>query len=1178
MNEDAIIKVDFDVDLSKFEEQIKELQQQVDNADISKGLDAKLITSVRHLRAETNNFVNSLKEADRNNEGIIRLQENMQNLQKSTNAVRDAMVEVEKAQGRYLNMNVNNKVYNAEEQRKQVEEGRRAVLASVNAYAQLHSTQQTAAQDAIKAEQAVQQEVEKTTEEKKQGEEEVHEKRTKNEKKAHTQGLINIRKKRSLIISGIKEFYTNVTKYTKMWMGLLGSAFTKVGIGFKNLLGSIFNRTDKTASSLFSNLKGLLGIAGGIGLYKLGSEAISVSNEFKNLGDTSEVVARKMSDAFYDAAGDSYNELVKLSNGTTKVTTTLTRFINTWTGQIALMKAQLTAIGTNLGNLLIKVFYPLLVVLNKILAVVNLLVNKLASLFGFNTASLKNILGDIGGASENNKGMDAYAKATDKAAKSTKKLKDETKKAKDNLQSYDKLNNNTTDNLDELSDTLDDLSDLGGVNAEGLIDTDKLFDNLMQDLDLIPDWLKKWINDLTELIKEGDWNGVGRKIGELVNKGLYALNDFLSDPDLIPRMQRFNSALLNFINGLADEVDWRVLGNDVAKGLNTITFAIDDLYTQAVQKDTLKKIGNAIYSTLKGFLDEFEPEQAGRAATSLLRSIIDIVHQALSNIDDKDIEQIAKGIHGVLSGAFDRLLGISEGENKSGAKKIGESIAKLINIALESIGELINKDTATSAADAIIDILNSAILGLDEVRMKKALSGMLQFIGQFFSKLATEINTDEFIDKITGAINNSIENGDVETAVKGFTKFINNVIQALKKMVYKIDRRGLLNAIKNGFVAGGGKEIINDWLIYVAAPSAVLALAHGFAKAAEWKMVGRVVGLKSGSAISGAMSGAVAAGGKGLFALKNLAGIGGGLTAVIGFLDSVNNGLNKTNATATILGLTLMGLSMGGPIGGVIGALLAGLAELGVAYEKNTDGFRDWVDGIIAGIGTLKNDVSVKIEKIKTSIQNKFNNIIKSAYSWGRDIIQGLINGITSKNGNVSKTVNSIVNTVTSTFSKGLQIFSPSHVMRDLAYFIPEGVAVGIEDGESDVASAIDSMLESVKFSDFYNESLSETDSFVQSVEDKLAGITTPSLDTLKYTNKILTSPSSTANALSQSYADRAEQRTDGVLAGIYNRMINAGQNSGKNVTVDVYLDKNNRLGQFVIDTVRGNVVMTGGV
>jgi hypothetical protein len=240
--------------------------------------------------------------------------------------------------------------------------------------------------------------------------------------------------------------------------------------------------------------------------------------------------------------------------------------------------------------------------------------------------------------------------------------------------------------------------------------------------------------------------------------------------------------------------------------------------------------------------------------------------------------------------------------------------------------------------------------------------------------------------------------------------------------------------------------------------------------------------------------------------------------------------------------------------------------------------FNNGLTNIRAGIEQAKVDINTRVDEIINNIHQSFTNFVQNAFTLGENIIKGIADGISSGIGWVRDKVDSIVNEIESRFSSGLRIFSPSRVMRDLAIYVPEGVALGIEDGEPYVESAMNDMLNSIKFSDFFNESLDETTAFVSSVSDKLAEIETPTLDSLKYQSKLLSNPASTARTLSQSYADNAGQRTDGVLSGIYNRMITAGQASGRNVIVDVYLDKNNRLGEYIIDTMKGNVVMTGGV
>ncbi len=1235
--EKAVIQVDFEVDFKDIESSLKELQDKLSNIKFSPNMDSAIFTDIKKFLTQFNNVKSTMSSAETGTDYFKKLDE-------SVNSLHERLIRTRQAYGVFLREyneanNLPNPWAEREKTFKQSEEALKAIneeneknkklayedlryYEAISKFkANLNNEEQQGEelkQQNLTKDIALQQElnsveqqntgkveqlqnennlIEKKITTEKQGVEDITQERKKSENKLNTQGLLNIRKKRSLAISAIKEFYNNVKKYTSMWMGLLDSALSKVGAGFKSLLGSIFNRTDKQASSLLSNLKGLLGIAGGIGIYKLGTEAIEVSNDFKTLGDTGAVVARKMSNAFYDAAGDTYNSLVKVSNGTKTVTTTLQKFINTWTGQVSLLKAQLTAIGVNLGNLLIKIFYPLLVVLNKILAVVNLLVNKLASLFGFNTKSLSDILGTVGGEGVKNKGLDEYSKSADKASKATKKLSKETKKASDNLQSYDKLNNNTSKDLDDLTDALDDIADIG-VDPEGLIDTDALFNNLLDDLSLVPDWLKKWIDELIALIKAGDWEKVGSHIGDLVNKGLKALDDFLDSPDLLAKIHKFNNNLLDFINGFIKTVDWDMFGRDVAKGLNTITYAIDDLYTQAVEKGTLKNIGDALYDSIMGFAKNVKAEQAGRAAVSLIRSVIDVIYQALSNISDEDMDLLAQKLYDFVKGAFTRLVGKLEGEDKTGAEKIGESIAKIINIGLTFIGKLINQDTAEKAADAIITILNSAINGLDKARLKTALSGLLNFIGTMLTKLATEIDTDDFVDKVTGAINNSIKDGSLQNMVKGLTLFVNKFFDTLIDIVKGTDKNGLFKAVKDGFIEGGGLSLLLKWLEFVVAPSLVLAVVHGVAKAGEWALMGSIFRNGLGGTFSIIAGSITKIFGSALVkgAFKAAGAVGGLTIAFDAMFDTYNNGINGMNASLSIIGGAVAGFSMFGPGGAVVGAVAAGLVELNALWQQYPQIFEnvgqkigefvgsiivdlyEFNNKILVNIENAKNSISNKVTEIINNIQQKFNNMINKAVHWGEDFMRGIANGIGNGIKWVTDKVSNIVSDIKNTFTNGFQIASPSKVMESLAIYIPEGVAKGIDDGLSAIDDATSDMIDSIKFTDFYTTAYNETDIFVDDVTNRLKDIETPILDPLKYQSNIINNPASTARTIAQGYADISTQKTDGVLAGIYNRIIGAGQQAGRNVTIDVYLDKNNKLGQYVIDTVRGQVVMTGGI
>ena len=1044
------------------------------------------------------------------------------------------------------------------------------------------------------------------------------------------------------IKSSIKDLVNNVKLASNTITSLAkfaGSSLISIG---NQVIESLKNRI----SSIVNTIKGLVQID----LRQLGYNAIGIANEFKNLGGTAQIVARQMSNAFYEAAGDSYESLVQLSNGTGKVTSTLLNFMNSWTGQIALVKAQLTSIGANIGNLLMKVFYPLLVVLNKILAVVNALIGKLASLFGFKTENLSSILGNVGGASPTqNKGLEDYTKSTNKAAKATKKLSDNTKKAKDNLQGYDKLNNNTTDDLEDLTDKMDDLASDGlgdlGAGAGGIFDTDKLFDNLMDDLNLIPEWLQEWIDKLIDLVKAGDWYGVGAHIGDLVNKGLKSLDDFLNDDSLRAKLQKFNEAFLDFANGLLDTVNWSLLGKTIASTLNLIAFEINDLYKQAVKKGTLIKIGKALHDAFFGFVKNVDAYEVGKAVTTLMRSIIDIVYTSLSTMTGIEAEKLAEQLFNFVDGAFDRLMGMEEGDLASGAEKIGTIIANVINLGFSIIGKLINKDTATKAADAIVTILNTAIEGLNVNKMETALTGLLNFVSTLLTKLATEINFEEFTSKISETLNNSIQNGDVEQFVASVIGFIKKIYDSVKQIIHDTDKSDLVKAILNGIIEGGGGELIKDWAMFSLAPKLIGALAIGIAAFAgsKWLLTsaftkalgmanltgaGAEVGATAVEGATGALEGATgaaeAAGSAVGGVLATVLQVVGAIAGIIGFVknfaDAITGGLDESNAKATILYATLTGFALGGPIGGIIGALVGGFADLVLAFIQDTDQIREKTGELFNYLGlkikeipqqilvnllTILDNIQFLFNRAKNVIETAFPNLtnaiktgVTNALNWivntiknfmstifnagklvGEWAAKGIANGISAGIKWITDKVDSVVKSIKNRFSNGLQIHSPSKVMENLAIFVPKGVAKGIADGQGSVDDAMSDMITSMKFSDFYTDAYNQTDTFVDDVTKRLQDITTPELDPMKYQADIIKNPTQTASMIAQSYNESSAAQASGIMSSIYNRIVaGAAQTGGKNVVVDVYLDKNNRLGQYIIDTMRGDVVMTGGV
>ena len=92
------------------------------------------------------------------------------------------------------------------------------------------------------------------------------------------------------------------------------------------------------------------------------------------------------------------------------------------------------------------------------------------------------------------------------------------------------------------------------------------------------------------------------------------------------------------------------------------------------------------------------------------------------------------------------------------------------------------------------------------------------------------------------------------------------------------------------------------------------------------------------------------------------------------------------------------------------------------------------------------------VTNIWTTIQNAFNNgvtwlsgLVSTMAQIGRDIISGLINGITERIGALTEKINSVKNTIVGGLKNALKVHSPSKVTMELGTFVTEGLAIGMQ-------------------------------------------------------------------------------------------------------------------------------------
>nr|WP_255782781.1 tape measure protein [Geobacillus sp. YHL] len=117
---------------------------------------------------------------------------------------------------------------------------------------------------------------------------------------------------------------------------------------------------------------------------------------------------------------------------------------------------------------------------------------------------------------------------------------------------------------------------------------------------------------------------------------------------------------------------------------------------------------------------------------------------------------------------------------------------------------------------------------------------------------------------------------------------------------------------------------------------------------------------------------------------------------------------------------------------------------------------------------SMKSAVSFIMSGIKSTITSMWNSAVSflkgiNLFSIGKDIIQGLINGISSMVGSIKKRVEEIASSIPAWAKKILGIHSPSRVMMEVGQWTTVGFAKGIESKKQDVEKSAKKTAEAAK-------------------------------------------------------------------------------------------------------------------
>ncbi len=125
---------------------------------------------------------------------------------------------------------------------------------------------------------------------------------------------------------------------------------------------------------------------------------------------------------------------------------------------------------------------------------------------------------------------------------------------------------------------------------------------------------------------------------------------------------------------------------------------------------------------------------------------------------------------------------------------------------------------------------------------------------------------------------------------------------------------------------------------------------------------------------------------------------------------------------------------------GFIGVLLDGVIALG---KKLVGLFKSMFSGITKVVVTVLTNIKETVAKKWQQVKEIFTNT--NLYTIGKQVIEGLVKGLASVIGNISKTVKNIGKSVLDGFKKVFDIHSPSKETEKLGKNVGEGLHKGIE-------------------------------------------------------------------------------------------------------------------------------------
>lgn len=452
---------------------------------------------------------------------------------------------------------------------------------------------------------------------------------------------------------------------------------------------------------------------------------------------------------------------IAIMKQTTNIQGNLAQTISSPANMVRILKSEISQLAKAVGQLLYPAFKAILPVLIAAVDLIKEFVVSLASVFGqkIEFTDFSKTQKDIGGVAN---AMDDTADATKAAAKA----------AKDYTMGFDELNI-----IDPSQNSGSSGSGGGGAAGNLLGDVD------LSQYDMFKDYAGSAVDEIKAKLKSLDSFQIGTKIGEQLNKLMAMIYDAIHSVDWVS----LGAVFADGINGLVDSVDWDLFGRLLAD-----RFIIEfELLGGFLSQLDWTSVLNAFIDGFSGFFHELSDWIATVDWTSIGKQLTDKISDALQNAD---IEKLARVLFNFIT---DSINAVSDFLAGTDSYQLGQD---LVDFAIRAVTSV---DWA-GLAQAIGRFFGEAFIeALD------FMGGLVSRIADYFEKKVAEGPFDNvglnIVYGIYYGIQDAITNVASWIVENVFNPFINGF-----KSAFGINSPSTVMAEQGGYIIAGLKKGITD--------------------------------------------------------------------------------------------------------------------------------------------------------------------------------------------------------------------------------------------------------------------------------------------------------------------------------------------------------------------------------